>query len=319
MPCFPRSQRHLITCRLFPVAAAVVVLARCGQWLARGSVARRALSLLPRRLASRGRHRRGRGYRSSDQAGVEVHSVVGSDQSGARWVRLGLDRVSPDAAPPMWRPPLLPRGHAPLARGLGPDDDRLIWLTTLDRARTPACVADPFTGKSRYAENVHGTGAQQGVSAQQNQQPGRSARSRRDRIVTAQAQPRRGEREASEDRLSPFRPRRAAHRCRPAGCPTDRPARKRRSNLERLPDDAPAYGTPAEARAATFEVPAFASVDDCSRLRQSALHCAVLQRPGFRPSLPRTSPTDGLHARALVHRPASRIAARRSAGVVVSN
>ena len=81
------------------------------------------------------------------RAGVEdaLLSSVPTGQ-GARWLRLeGWTSLSPDAAPPMWRPP------SPLLREVirrwrgtwGPDDDRLIWLTTLLTVlEHPACAAD---------------------------------------------------------------------------------------------------------------------------------------------------------------------------------
>jgi hypothetical protein len=66
---------------------------------------------------------------------------------GARWLRVeGWSSVSPDASPPMWRPPA-PRVHETVRRWhrtWGSRDDRLIWLTTLMTvAARPASAGDP--------------------------------------------------------------------------------------------------------------------------------------------------------------------------------
>ena len=90
-------------------------------------------------------------------AGVEdaVLSSVPTGQ-GARWLRSeGWSTVSPDATPPIWRPPAsrLREIISRWQRTWGSSDDRLIWLTTLMTvAARPACVADPrLAGRIAFA------------------------------------------------------------------------------------------------------------------------------------------------------------------------
>ena len=228
------------------------------------------------------------------RAGVEdaLLSSVPTGQ-GARWLRLeGWTSLSPDAAPPMWRPP------SPLLREVmrrwrgtwGPDDDRLIWLTTLLTVlEHPACAADHrLPGRVAFAlRTVLGLGAQQGVSSQQQGQqpgailPGQDAIG----IVTRAGLTVEGdeEREASEvagSLRSGPRPGGVDSRPRVDSADPSWPAPTADRTFERLPRRRAPCGTPAGARAAALRG---GSVRTCGR----CVH--VLRRPALRRADPRAA------------------------------
>ena len=271
------------------------------------------------------------------RAGVEdaLLSSVPTGQ-GARWLRTeGWTSLSPDAAPPLWRPP------APLLREIirrwrgtwGHDDDRLIWLTTLLTVlEHPACAADhrlparvAFALRT-FLDTGRTTGRELTTTGPA---AGRDpARSRRDRNRHSRGPDRRRRPGAGSIRrsgLSSCRPSTRRRRCRPAGClgRSVEARADRRLNLRALPRRRAPCGTPAEARAAALRGASVRIRGRCVHvLRRSALRCAdpraarVFDLPCLTPGVSRRRTS---HARVLVHRPASRVAARRSAGVVVSS
>jgi len=230
------------------------------------------------------------------RAGVEdaLLSSVPTGQ-GARWLRLeGWTSLSPDAAPPIWRPP------APLFREVihrwrgtwGPDDDRLIWLAThMTVLQHPACAADRrLPGRVAFAlRTVPGLGAQQSVSSQQQDQqpgailPGQDAIgivTRADPTVEGDEEPEASER-AGSLRSGP-RPGGVDAGPRVASADRSWPAPTADRTFERFPDDAPHAGLRPKREPQPFEGAAFASVDDVFTSFAGLLFVVpILERLGF--------------------------------------
>jgi hypothetical protein len=184
------------------------------------------------------------------------------------------------------------------------------------------CRGSSVTRQSRFrAEDVPGTGCTTGreltaTGPATGRDPARSRRDRNHRAgPTVEGDE---EREASEARalcVQAF----ISAASMPARAGRSVVARAdRRSNLRAPSRRRAPCGTPAEARAAALRGGSVRILGRCVYvLRRSALRCAdpraarVFDLPCFTPGVSRRRTS---HARALVHRPASRIAARRSAG-----